>query len=126
MSATIDINCTTYDSGILAIFDQEIVANSGQFQKYTYYGHVSEILAIGYCSFELYILNVKLYQAVIRGPRPSIKLAQNGFVVVNSRRLWSNCTDTFVFLDQCDQVFYHPVHGDQNWLYVIDVAPCAT
>ena len=27
--------------------------------------------------------------------------------------------------DQCDQVFYHPVHGDQNWLYVVDVAPRA-
>ena len=58
--------------------------------------------------------------------RPSIKVAQNGFVVVDSRRLWLNPTNNFVFLDQCDQEFYHPVHGDENWLYVIDVAPHAT
>ena len=122
----IDINRTTYDSGISATFDQETFAGSGQFQKYTYYGHISEILAIGYQSFELYILDVKWYQAVIGGSRPSIKVAQNGFVVVDSRRLWSNCTDTFVLPDQCDQVCYHPVHGDLNWLYVVDVAPRAT
>ena len=53
-------------------------------------------------------------------------MAQNGFVVVDSRHLWLNLTNTFVFLDQCDQVFYHPMHGDENWLYVIDVAPHAT
>ena len=60
------------------------------------------------------------------GQRPSIKVAQNGFVVVDSRRLWLDCKDTFVFSDQCDQVFYHPVHGDINWLYVIDVTPRTT
>ena len=86
----IDINYTTYDSGVSATFDQEIVAGSGEFQKYTYYGHISEILAIGYHSFELYILDVKWYQAVTRGPRPSIKVAQNGFVVVDSSHLSTN------------------------------------
>ena len=69
---------------------------------------------------------MKWYQAVTGGPRPSIKMAQNGFGVVELRNLRSNCTDTFVFLDQCNQIFYHPIHGDQNWLYVIDVAPCST
>ena len=71
-------------------------------------------MAIGYRSFELYILDVKWYQVVIGRPRPSIKVAQNGFVVVESRRLWLNPTDTFVFPGQCDQVFYHPMHGDEN------------
>ena len=55
----IDVNRTTYDSGVSTTFDQEIVVRSGHFQKYTYYGHISEILAIGFCSFELYILDVK-------------------------------------------------------------------
>ena len=122
----ININHTTYDSGVLATFNQETIARNGQFQKYTYYGHISEILAIGYHSFELYILDVKWYQVVIGRPRPSIKVAQNGFVVVDSRCLWLNPMNTFVFPNQCDQVFYHPVHGDENWLYVIDVAPHAT
>ena len=62
---SIDGSRTTYDSGVLATFDQETVAGSGQFQKYTYYGHISEILTIGYCSFELYILDSKWYQVVI-------------------------------------------------------------
>ena len=54
-------------------------AGSGLFQKYTYYGHISKILAIGYRSFELYILDVKWYQSVMTGgQRPSIKVAQNG------------------------------------------------
>ncbi|MCO5572529.1 hypothetical protein L7F22_026284 [Adiantum nelumboides] len=60
------------------------------------------------------------------GQRPSIKVAQNGFVVVDSTRLWTNQDDTFVFPNQCDQVFYYPMHGDTNWKYVIDVAPRAT
>ena len=104
----IDINRTTYDSGVSATFDQETVAGSGQFQKYTYYGHINKILAIGYRSFELYILDVTCYQSVTGGQRPSIKVAQNGFVVVDSRRLWLDRRDTFVFFYQCDQVFYHP------------------
>ena len=45
---------------------------------------------------------------------------------MESRRLWLDRRDTFVFPDQCDQVFYHPVHGDLNWLYVIDVTPRTT
>ena len=53
-------------------------------------------------------------------------MAQNGFFVVNSRHLWLNQRVTFIFPDQCDQVFFHPVHGDLNWLYVIDVTPCTT
>ena len=60
----IDVNCTTYDSGVLATFDQETIARSGKFKKHTYYGHISEILEIGYCSFELYILDVKWYQVM--------------------------------------------------------------
>ncbi|MCO5577427.1 hypothetical protein L7F22_031259 [Adiantum nelumboides] len=63
---------------------------------------------------------------VTGGQRPSIKVAQNGFVVVDSTRLWKNQDDTFVFPNQCDQVFYYPMHGDTNWKYVIDVAPHAT
>ena len=53
-------------------------------------------------------------------------MTQSGFVVVESRCLWLNPIDTFVFPYQCDRVFYHLVHGDENWLYVIDVAPCST
>ena len=83
----IDVNCTTYDSGVLATFDQETIARSSQFEKYTNYGNISEILAIGYFYFELLILDVKWYQVVTRGPRPSIKVAQNGLVVVESRCL---------------------------------------
>ena len=60
----IDVNCTTFDSGVSATFDQETIAGSGAFQKYTYYGHISEILTIGYCSFELFIRSIKWYQAV--------------------------------------------------------------
>ncbi|MCO5584218.1 hypothetical protein L7F22_038142 [Adiantum nelumboides] len=67
-----------------------------------------------------------LWEAVTGGQRPSIKVAQNGFVVVDSTRLWTNQDDTFVFPNQCDQVFYYPMHGDTNWKYVIDVAPRAT
>ncbi|MCO5560358.1 hypothetical protein L7F22_013972 [Adiantum nelumboides] len=66
------------------------------------------------------------WRAVTGGQRPSIKVAQNGFVVVDSTRLWTNQDDTFVFPNQCDQVFYYPMHGDTNWKYVIDVAPRAT
>ena len=82
-------------------------------------------MGIGYRSFDLHILDVKWYESVREGQRPSIKEAQNGFVVVDARRLWTNHEDTFVFPEQCDQVFYYPMHGDGNWMYVIDVAPRA-
>lgn len=94
----------TYDSGVSATFDQETSAGSGQLEKFTYYGHIQEILAVSYRSFEIHILDVKWYEVVKGGHRPSIKVAQNGFVVVDSKRLWTNRTDTFVFPDQCDQV----------------------
>ncbi|MCO5556418.1 hypothetical protein L7F22_009967 [Adiantum nelumboides] len=95
-------------------------------EKFTYYGHIDQILGIGSRSFDIHILDVKWYAAVTGGQRPSIKVAQNGFVVVDSTRLWTNQDDTFVFPNQCDQVFYYPMHGDTNWKYVIDVAPRAT
>ncbi|MCO5603700.1 hypothetical protein L7F22_057851 [Adiantum nelumboides] len=80
----------------------------------------------GFRSFDIHILDVKWYATVTGGQRPSIKVAQNGFVVVDSIRLWTNQDDTFVFPNQRDQVFYYPMHGDTNWKYVIDVAPRAT
>ena len=87
-----------------ATFDQEINAGSGQLEKFTYYGHIQDILGVSYCSFELHILDVAWYKVVKGGHRPSMKVAQNGFVVVDSKRLWTNRSDTFVFPDQCDQV----------------------
>ena len=98
---------TTYDSGVSATFDQETIAGSEQVKKFTYYGHIHQIIGIGFRSFEIHILDVKWYAAVTEGPRPSIKVAQNGFVVVDSTRLWTNQSDTFVFPDQCDQVCIH-------------------
>ena len=96
----------TYDRCVSATFNQETFARSGQVEKFTYYGHISQILQIGYRSFELNILDVKWYQFVKGGQRPPIKVAQNGFVVGDSTHIWSNRSDTFVFPDQCDQVTY--------------------
>ena len=47
------------------------------------------------------------YKVVKGGPRTSIKVAKNGFVVVDSERLCTNRSDTFAFPDQCDQVHVH-------------------
>ncbi len=74
-----DENCITYDSGVLATFDQETIAGSEQVEKFTYYGHIHQIIGIGFRSFEIHILDVKWYAAVTQGQRPSIKVAQEWF-----------------------------------------------
>ena len=48
------------------------------------------------------------------------------FCCGDSRCLWLDHRDNFVFLNQCDQVFYRSVHGYLDWLYVIDVTPRTT
>ena len=73
-------------------------------EKFTYYGHIHHILGVSYRSFEIHILDVAWYEVVKGGHRPSIKVAHNGFVVVDTKQLWTNRSDTFVFPDQCDQV----------------------
>ena len=87
-----------------AAFDQEISAGSGQLEKFTYYGHIQDILGVSYRSFELHILDVAWCKVVKGGRRPSMNVAQNGFVVVDNKQLWTNHSDTFVFPNQCDQV----------------------
>ena len=73
-------------------------------EKFTYYGHIQDILKVPYRSFEVHILDVAWYKVAKGGHRPSMKVAQNGFVVVDSKRLWTNRSDTFVFPNQCNQV----------------------
>ncbi|MCO5551385.1 hypothetical protein L7F22_004887 [Adiantum nelumboides] len=54
-----DINRNTYDSGVSATFDQETTAGSEVIEKFTYYGHIDQILGIGFRSFDIHILDVK-------------------------------------------------------------------
>ena len=46
---------------------------------------------------------VKWFQFMQGGLRPSVKVAPKGFVIVDSKRLWTNQSYTYVFLEKCDQ-----------------------
>ena len=56
-------------------------------EKFAYYGHIHEILRISYHFFEIHIVDVTWYEVVKGGHQPFIKVAHNGFVVVDSRQL---------------------------------------
>ena len=72
---------------MFATFNQETIAGSGLLQEFTYYGHIHQILGIGFQYFDLHIFDVEWFQVEKGGLCPSIKVALNSFVIMDSKRL---------------------------------------
>lgn len=106
----IDHKRQTCDSGVMASFQQEIqTSHNGEVQvkNIEYCGIIQSILEVDFRSFQMFLLDVQWFKAVTQGRNPTIQRDASGFVSINSARLWTNRTDTFVLAETCEQVKYH-------------------
>lgn len=91
----------------MASFEQEIQSgHNGEVQvsNIEYCGRIQSILEVDFRSFQMFLLDVQWFKAVTQGRNPTIQRDASGFVAINSTRLWTNRTDTFVLAETCEQV----------------------
>ena len=104
----IDQNRQTFDSGVMASFEQEIhdgLNGDVQLSKVEYCGRIQNILQVDYRSFQMFLLDVQWFKAVTQGRNPTIQRDASGFVAIDSTKLWRNTSDTFVLAETCEQVY---------------------
>ena len=100
----IDSHRNTYDSGIMATFEQERSITDETRCKIDYYGIIQEIIEVNYRVFSLFLLDVKWFKAIDTGRQATIRYDECGFYAINSKAIWKNKLDTLVFPSQCEQV----------------------
>ena len=66
-----------------------------------YFGRIQGIFEIDYMTFQMYILDVQWFKAVIQRRNPTIQRDAFGFVAIDSTKLWTNRSDTFVLAKSC-------------------------
>lgn len=100
----IDKNRKTYDCGVMATFDQEKSDVDNIDIRLDYYGLIQEILEVNYRRFSIFLLDVKWFKVVKTGRSATVRREKSGFYAIDSKALWTNKSDTFVFPHQCEQV----------------------
>ena len=103
----IDHKRLTCDSGVMASFEKEIQGEQGsasQVSKINYCGRIQNIIKVDFRTFEMFIFYVQWFKAVTHGRNPTIQRDASSFVAIDSSKLWTNASDTFVLLEACEQV----------------------
>ena len=104
----IDHKRQTFDSGVMASFEQEILTRHNdevQLSKIEYCGRIQNIFQVDYKSFHMFLLDVQWFKATTTGQNPTIRRDVSGFVAIDSTKLWwTNRSDTFVLAKTCEQV----------------------
>ena len=91
----------------MASFEQEIHGLNGgvQISKVEYCGRIQNIFQVDYRSFQVFLLNVQWFNVVTQGRNPIVQGDASGFVAIDSTKLWTNASDTFVLLETCEEVY---------------------
>ena len=93
----------------MAYFDQKIQNGPQhmevQMSKVEYFGRIQGIFEIDYRTFQVYILDVQLVRAITHGRNPTLQRDASGFVAIDSTKLWTDRSDTFVLVESCEQVY---------------------
>lgn len=104
----IDKNRNTYDCGVMANFTQESRSSTADtnllFSQLDYCGTINDILEVGFRQFSFFIFDVKWFKVVCNGPNATVRKDESGYFAIDSTRLWTDQSDTFVFPQQCEQV----------------------
>ena len=100
----IDKNRTTYDCGVMVTFDQERSSIGKTNIRLDYYGLIQDILEVNYRGFSMFILDVKWFKVIKTGRGATVRCEQSGFYAIDSKAVWTNKDDMFVFPHQYEQV----------------------
>ena len=90
-----------------------------------YCGANQDIIKVGYKKFDMFIFDVKWFKVISQGTLKSIHCTKSGLIQIDSTKLWTNQTDTFVLPEHCEQVVFKADPEDQKWLFVIEIDACA-
>ena len=116
----IDKKRTTFDCGVKAKFKQDNV-DDNEMGMLDYCGTIQDIIKVGYRKFDMFIFDVKWFKVISQGPLASIRRDKSGLIQIDSTKLWTNQTDTFVLPEHCEQVIFKADPKDQKWLFVIQI-----
>lgn len=103
-----------------AKFKQDNVHND-EMGMLDYCGAIQDIIKVGYRKFNMFIFDVKWFKVISQGPLTSIRRDKSGLIQVDSTKLWTNQTDTFVLPEHCEQVVFKVDPKDRKWLFVIQI-----
>lgn len=106
--SSIDAKRTTFDSGVMANFEQESRARASdlnlQFCQLDYCGILKEILEVSFRAFTIYIFDVKWFRVICNGSNATVRRDNSGFYAIDSTKFWTNESDTYVLPGHCEQV----------------------
>lgn len=91
----IDKNGTPYDSGVMAIFNQERSTIDNTDIRLDYYGLIQDILEVNYRRFYMFILDLKWFKVVKTGRGATVHRDQSGFYAIDSKVVWINKDDMY-------------------------------
>ena len=104
-------NFIRYDCGVMATFEQEQSSTNTSKTRLDYCGIIQDILEINYKKFSFFVLDVKWFKVVKSKRGAMIHQDLSGFFSIDSKAIWRNKEDTFVFPHQCKHVL------NIFWLY---------
>ena len=100
----IDKNHKTYDCGVMVTFDQDASTSTNTKVPLDYYGLIQDILEVIYRRLSHFILHVRWFKVIKRGRNATVRCDPYGLYVIDSKAIWRDKNDTFVFPHQCEQV----------------------
>ena len=102
----IDKKWLNSDCGVMASFSQDSRASARDLNlinaELDYVGNIINILKVDFRIFHFFILDVKWFKVVCRGPQATVRRDASGFFQIDSTKLWTDQSDTFVLPQHCE------------------------
>jgi hypothetical protein len=117
----VDDGHITQDCGVEVEFDQSSHASHHDQNliegKLGYIGKIQEIMQVDFSSFQCVIFCCKWWdtfdQRNVKEDRDS------GIICINSKKMWVETKEPYVFPKHCNQVFFYPDVLDGDWWFVL-------
>ena len=123
----VDEKRQTNDCGVSTSFEVECCSHANDRQPVIstlqYYGEVEDIIELDFVSFKKVIFHVEWYKLIKVGEEKTIFQHNNGFSMINTSRFEATSEPSYVFPNQCDQMFLIPNLEQPGWSFAIDYDP---
>ena len=116
------------DCGVKATFKQDIHQDTGGdsttiSDHLVYFGTIQDIIKVNFRRFSTFIFDVKWFKVITQGLQPTVRRSKSGFVQIDSTKVWTDQTDTFVLPEHCEQIVFKADPREPKWLFIIEVSP---
>jgi hypothetical protein len=106
----VDDGHITQDCGVEVEFDQYVCANHRDQnlieEKLSYIGNIQEIMQVDFSSFQCVIFCCKWWDTF---DWRNVKEDRDiGIICINSRKMWVEIKESYVFSKHCNQVYFYP------------------